>query len=509
MLPLAIAALAVLLAVSALNHDLGGLILSNAESTLLTETRNRLQAAGRLVAAESVNSDGDEVPEVVAPRAAQAGEPSPPAAGGYVPLTSGAPKTDAYGTPLALCGWDHGSVTGAAGLLTGVTAADPLALNAAAYLAVISAGPDRVFATSCAQAGGGVAAGDDRVFQQSVAEGLVLAQIWRPTGTGQIVYGTGTPASQVLIGKTSGTAQVDVAQNANIDGSLTVGGSITGGSLALTGGPLPVAQGGTGAASGGAALDNLLGSAAVGLVTRTGSQAYALRSLVAGSGGVSIVNGSGTGGNLQISIPTPGGDLGGSTLAGAIVGGLRGTPVSAAAPGTGQVLAYTGSAWAPTTVTAQGGGGGVTITELDTLQTVVARGSTTSGSITAAGYYYSSDPRLKTGMVRLGTDEARAILAGIDGWRYLRLATGAAEIGFNADQVAAVAPELVSTDGAGYRAVAYGNLVPVLLEVVKDQQRRIDRAETLLWVMGGVLALGGAAVGWRRSAAGYRFTTCS
>ena len=37
-----------------------------------------------------------------------------------------------------------------------------------------------------------------------------------------------------------------------------------------------------------------------------------------------------------------------------------------------------------------------------------------------------------------------------------------------------VFPELVSKDEKGYRSVAYSNLVPVLVEAVKAQQKQID-----------------------------------
>ena len=35
-------------------------------------------------------------------------------------------------------------------------------------------------------------------------------------------------------------------------------------------------------------------------------------------------------------------------------------------------------------------------------------------------------------------------------------------------------PELVMTDGKGYKSVAYANVVPVLVEAVKTQQQQIE-----------------------------------
>ena len=46
------------------------------------------------------------------------------------------------------------------------------------------------------------------------------------------------------------------------------------------------------------------------------------------------------------------------------------------------------------------------------------------------------------------------------------------QIGFIAQEVEAVLPELVSTDDKGFKSVAYANAVPVLVEALKEQQRR-------------------------------------
>ena len=48
------------------------------------------------------------------------------------------------------------------------------------------------------------------------------------------------------------------------------------------------------------------------------------------------------------------------------------------------------------------------------------------------------------------------------------------EIGLIAQEVEKIFPELVSTDSQGYRSIAYQNLVPVLIEAVKEQQKTIE-----------------------------------
>jgi hypothetical protein len=47
------------------------------------------------------------------------------------------------------------------------------------------------------------------------------------------------------------------------------------------------------------------------------------------------------------------------------------------------------------------------------------------------------------------------------------------QVGFVAQAVEKVLPEVVATDAGGQKAVAYQNIVPVLVEAVKDQQKEI------------------------------------
>jgi hypothetical protein len=51
------------------------------------------------------------------------------------------------------------------------------------------------------------------------------------------------------------------------------------------------------------------------------------------------------------------------------------------------------------------------------------------------------------------------------------------QIGLIAQEVEKVVPELVHTDGKGYKAVAYDKLVSVLIEAVKEQQKEIKEKE--------------------------------
>ena len=48
------------------------------------------------------------------------------------------------------------------------------------------------------------------------------------------------------------------------------------------------------------------------------------------------------------------------------------------------------------------------------------------------------------------------------------------QLGFIAQEVNAVLPEVVSQDRAGFYSIAYSQIIPVLVEAIKEQQRSID-----------------------------------
>lgn len=48
------------------------------------------------------------------------------------------------------------------------------------------------------------------------------------------------------------------------------------------------------------------------------------------------------------------------------------------------------------------------------------------------------------------------------------------QIGFAAQDIEKIYPEIVQTDPNGYKSVDYGRLTPVLVEAMKEQQFEID-----------------------------------
>jgi hypothetical protein len=94
-----------------------------------------------------------------------------------------------------------------------------------------------------------------------------------------------------------------------------------------------------------------------------------------------------------------------------------------------------------------------------------------TGDMTIGGdVVVSSDARLKSNIVSLGSTLSRLLL--IDGKSYEM--KGKQKIGVLAQEIKEVFPELVSEDDNKMLAVNYQGLVPVLINALKEQQTEID-----------------------------------
>lgn len=107
------------------------------------------------------------------------------------------------------------------------------------------------------------------------------------------------------------------------------------------------------------------------------------------------------------------------------------------------------------------------------------------GSIYATGVIVSSDQRFKTDVRPLAN--ALAGVRQLRGVRYrlntLGLARGGnpgEQVGFLAQELEQVYPELVSTDRYGYKSVNYSQLTAVLTEALKEQQTQIEALQAQL-----------------------------
>jgi len=115
-----------------------------------------------------------------------------------------------------------------------------------------------------------------------------------------------------------------------------------------------------------------------------------------------------------------------------------------------------------------------------TTLTVGATSGTTTvrNNLTASTLTETSDERLKSDIVPL-TNALNTILA-LDGKAFIK--DGKASVGLIAQQVQKVLPQVVVTakDEMQTLSVQYGNIVAVLIEAVKEQQKQIEELKTKL-----------------------------
>jgi hypothetical protein len=104
---------------------------------------------------------------------------------------------------------------------------------------------------------------------------------------------------------------------------------------------------------------------------------------------------------------------------------------------------------------------------------------TATGDVYARGVKLTSDGRFKKNVSTL--DNALGTVLGLRGvsfdwdrprWPARNFPDGQ-QVGFIAQEVEQVLPQVVGTDANGYKSVAYQNVVPVLVEGMKEQQRQI------------------------------------
>ena len=98
---------------------------------------------------------------------------------------------------------------------------------------------------------------------------------------------------------------------------------------------------------------------------------------------------------------------------------------------------------------------------------------TCAGTVTA-----NSDERLKKNVKTI--DDALNKVRGLRGVEYDHKNTGDHCLGLIAQEVEQIIPDVVYEDATGVKSVAYQNIVALLIEAVKDQQRQIDELKRQL-----------------------------
>ena len=99
-------------------------------------------------------------------------------------------------------------------------------------------------------------------------------------------------------------------------------------------------------------------------------------------------------------------------------------------------------------------------------------GATFSGTVTAPNFVSSSDARLKTDIAPIA--DALAKVQALTGVTFTMAGSDARQMGLIAQDVQAVAPEAV-VDAEGVLRLAYGNLVGLLVEAIKDLAQEVDQ----------------------------------
>ena len=170
-------------------------LLQEAQLALIRQGQVAAQTAASVVAARATDTDNDGTlePPAMLPTSGPA-----PLGGGWLPIGSTLSTTDGRGIPFGYCAWDHGT-TRAAVAAGWIPAAN--STGDGPMVAVIYAGPNRVFDTSCAWlAGGGSAAGDDFVAVRDLSQSVLTSGVSfsRPPVDSALNTGSGSSLRSLL-----------------------------------------------------------------------------------------------------------------------------------------------------------------------------------------------------------------------------------------------------------------------------------------------------------------------
>lgn len=209
---------------------ISGPIKTASKANSINMTNASMQAAGRILiidAANQANSGDTDSDGTIEPRAFTTVSSGGITGGGSIPTTVGASRTDPWGNLYGYCVWNNGtSFSALTNILAGaVTTGTPVPT----VIAIVSAGPDKIFQTSCVAYSSGATTGDavttgvikvsgsdDIVMKWSYAEALAAGLgLWAiktgsPTTTNISknveIYNTTESTPTVSINKTTGAA---------------------------------------------------------------------------------------------------------------------------------------------------------------------------------------------------------------------------------------------------------------------------------------------------------------
>jgi len=223
---------------------------------------------------------------------------------------------------------------------------------------------------------------------------------------------------------------------------------------------------------------SITGDVTASVVSFNGSGDVALSSTLSNSG---VVAGQYT----KLTVDAKGRVTSGAYIAsGDVTSALGYTPVNPASPGT-----FTGN------YTIQNTSPTITLADTDNVTRSIhcnsnlvgflnssgawAAYSDDAGNWTAAGNVAAySDIKLKTNII--GIVDALKTVDKLRGVRYTRISNGNQEIGVIAQEVREVLPEVVNEGEDGTLSVSYGNIVAVLIEAIKELNKKVTSLEEQL-----------------------------
>jgi len=98
-----------------------------------------------------------------------------------------------------------------------------------------------------------------------------------------------------------------------------------------------------------------------------------------------------------------------------------------------------------------------------------------NGNMTAQNFFSVSDKRFKTNISTI--TNAGDLLKNIRGVRFDWQKDGTHDVGVIAQEVFDVLPEAVVSTNTNMLSVAYNKIIPVLIETIKDLEKRIEVLE--------------------------------
>jgi hypothetical protein len=96
------------------------------------------------------------------------------------------------------------------------------------------------------------------------------------------------------------------------------------------------------------------------------------------------------------------------------------------------------------------------------------------------GFGFTSDERIKTNIKTIENAlDKTLLLRGVE-YNDFRIEPERKRIGLIAQEVELIVPEVVRTDDNGMKSIEYQNLIGLLVEAIKDQQKQINELKNIL-----------------------------